>query len=107
MPHQFRWPRGLLAGWTNIGRTQRLNNLYCMDAAFVSDETLDQLPTPSQIGKTRVGGIDLNKPRTRAVLTAILSLACCPAGFTAGQLADRVRSTLPIADSTYEPVRAA
>jgi hypothetical protein len=78
-----------------------------MDAAFVSDETLDQLPTPSQIGKTRVGGIDLNKPRTRAVLTAILSLACCPDGFTAGQLADRVRSTLGIADSTYDARRAA
>ena len=86
---------------------QFLDNLYYMDAAFVSDETLDQLPTPSQVGKTRVGGIDLNKPRTRAVLSAILSLACCPDGFTAGQLAGRVRSTSGIADSTYDARRAA
>jgi len=86
---------------------QFLDNLYYMDAAFVSDETLDQLPTPSQVGKTRVGGIDLNKPRTRAVLSAILSLACCPDGFTAGQLAGRVRSTSAITDSTYDARRAA
>jgi hypothetical protein len=79
----------------------------CMDATFVSDETLDQLPTPSQIGKARVGGIDLNKPRTRAVLSAILSLACCPHGFTAGHLADRVRSTSRMADSNYDVRRAA
>src|ERR1700736_493325 len=38
-----------------------------------SDETLDQLPTPSHVGKTRVGGIDLNQPRTRAVLSATLT----------------------------------
>lgn len=86
---------------------QFLSNLYYMDATFVSDETLDQLPTPSQIGKTRVGGIDLNKPRTRAVLSAMLSLACCPDGFTAGHLADRVRSTSRMADSNYDVRRAA
>jgi hypothetical protein len=78
-----------------------------MDAAFVSDETLDQLRIPSQVGNTRVSGIDLNKPRTRAVLSAMLSLACCPDGFTAGQLADRVRSTSGIADSAYDARRAA
>src|SRR5262249_2595800 len=58
-------------------------------------------------GKTRVGGIDLNKPRTRAVLTAILSLACSPDGFTAGHLADRVRPTLRSADANYNVRRAA
>ena len=52
---------------------QFLNNLYCMDASFVSDETLDQLPTPSQVGQSRVSGIDMNKPRMRAVLQAALS----------------------------------
>jgi hypothetical protein len=69
--------------------------------------TLDQLPTSSQVGKTRVGGIDVSKPRMRAVLSAALSLACSPDGFTAGQLADRVRSTSGMADSEYHPRRAA
>jgi hypothetical protein len=39
-----------------------LTTLDCIDAAFVPDQTLDQLPLPSQIGSTRVGGVDLNQP---------------------------------------------
>jgi hypothetical protein len=86
---------------------QFLGNLYCMDTSFVSDETLDQLPASSQVGKIRVGGIDVSKPRMRAVLRATLSLACSPDGFTAGQLADRVRSSSGIPDSSYDSRRAA
>ena len=86
---------------------QFLNNLYCMDASFISGETLDQLATPSQVGKTRIGGMDVNKPRTRAVLSAVLALACSPDGFTTGQLANTVRSMLPATDSSYDPRRAA
>ena len=86
---------------------QFLNNLYCMDASFISGETLDQLATPSQVGKTRIGGMDVNKPRTRAVLSAVLALACSPDGFTSGQLANTVRSMLPATDSSYDPRRAA
>jgi len=86
---------------------QFLNNLYCMDASFISGETLDQLATPSQVGKTRIGGMDVNKPRTRAVLSAALALACSPDGFTTGQLANTVRSMLPATDSSYDPRRAA
>ena len=86
---------------------QFLNNLYCMDASFISGETLDQLATPSQVGQTRIGGMDVNKPRTRAVLSAVLALACSPDGFTTGQLANTVRSMLPATDSSYDPRRAA
>lgn len=71
---------------------QFLDNLYCMDAAFVSDSTLEKLPRPSQVGSTRVGGIDVNNLRTRAVLSAALALAFSPEGFTAGQFAATVRS---------------
>jgi len=72
---------------------QFLSNLYCMDRAWISDDTLNQLPNPSQVGKTQVGGIDVNKPRMRAVLSAALALACAPKGFTAGQFAATVQST--------------
>lgn len=82
-----------------------LSNLYCLDASFISNETLDQLPTASQVGKTRVGGIDRNKPRTRAVLSATLSLACLPNGFTVGQWADTVRSTLGATQGSYDARR--
>ena len=39
--------------------------LDCVDTGFVPDGTLDQLPLPAQIGATRTGGIDLNRPRMR------------------------------------------
>ena len=84
-----------------------LGNVYCMDAAFISDETLNQLPHSSQVGNTRVGGIDVNKPRTRVVLSAVLGLACAPDGFTAGQLAATVQSTREATDPTYDARRAA
>lgn len=31
--------------------------LHWLDAAFIPDDTLNQLPTPSQVGKSRVGGV--------------------------------------------------
>ena len=40
---------------------QFLGNVYCMDAAFISDETLNQLPDPSRVGKTRVEASILSK----------------------------------------------
>jgi hypothetical protein len=36
-----------------------------VDTGFISDGMLDELPMPSQIGATRTGGIDLDKPRSR------------------------------------------
>lgn len=53
--------------------------LDCVDIGFIPDGTLDELPLPSQLGATRVGGIDLNKPRIRAVLAGVLALAPAPA----------------------------
>ena len=47
---------------------------------------LDELPRPAQLGKIRVGGTDLNKPRIRAALPAVLALAAAPAGFTVADL---------------------
>ena len=84
-----------------------LGNLYCMDAAFVSDETLDELSKPSQVGHTRVGGIDMNKPRTRAVLSAALALAFSPDGFMVGQFAATVRSMSKSTQTDYDARRAA
>jgi hypothetical protein len=37
---------------------------------------------PARTGATRTGGIDLNKPRIRAALSAALALAAAPHGFT-------------------------
>jgi len=47
----------------------------CVDVTFLPDRLLDDLPTASVLGRTRVGGVDLDNPRIRAALAAVLALA--------------------------------
>ena len=66
--------------------------LDCADIGFLPDGVLDELPLPAQSGAGRIAGIDLNKPRIRAALSAALrALAPAPGGFTAAEHAARVR----------------
>jgi hypothetical protein len=74
--------------------------LDCVDVTFLPDGILDELPVPSQIGATRVGGIDLNKPRIRQALAAVLALSAAPGGFTVADLAAKVRAMTGQADYT-------
>ncbi len=64
--------------------------LSCIDQCFIADEMLEDLPAASRVGKTIVGGIDLNKPRMRRVIEAVIALSASPNGFTVSQLAARV-----------------
>jgi len=77
----------LLAGMADRFATA----LDCADTGFLPDGVLDELPLPAQAGPRRVAGIDLNKPRIRAALSATLALAPAPGGFTAAEHAARVR----------------
>jgi hypothetical protein len=79
--------------------------LDSVDTSFVHAELLEQLPAPGQVGRMRVGGVDLNQARIRAVLEAVLALSAVPEGFTSSALADRVKGIL--ADPTYHAARAA
>ncbi len=64
--------------------------LDCVDVVFLPGEILDELPRSSRLGATRVGGIDLNKARVRAVLAAVVALAAAPRGFTVADLTEKV-----------------
>ena len=66
--------------------------LSCIDQCFIGDEMLERLPLPSRVGKSVVGGIDLNKPRLRHVAQAVIALSASTDGFTASTLADQVRA---------------
>jgi hypothetical protein len=66
--------------------------LDCADITFITDHTLDELPQPPRTGLTRTGGIDLNKPRIRAALSAALALAAAPHGFTVAEFTAKVSS---------------
>jgi len=65
--------------------------LDCADTGFIADGFLDQLPQPTRLGAARTGGIDLNKPRIRAALSAALALAPAPSGFTVTDFTATVR----------------
>jgi hypothetical protein len=59
--------------------------LDCVELGFLPDGILDQLPTPSQLGATRTGGLDMNLPRVRAALAAALALAVAPQDYSVRQ----------------------
>jgi hypothetical protein len=80
--------------------TRFCTTLDCVDTSFLPDQFLDQLPTPAQLGATRVGGIDLNKPRIRAVLTATIALAAAPNGFTINDLTNKIHKMAGHTDYT-------
>jgi hypothetical protein len=84
-----------------------MDALSCIDQCFIADRMLEQLPTPSQVGKTKVGGIDLNKPRMRWVVEAVIALSPSPGGFTASELARQVRGLSKQSESEYGVRRAA
>jgi hypothetical protein len=93
-----------------LARLQRividfLNVVHAAHLGSLDPAALDALPQPTQRGAQRLAGIDIQKPRMRAVVEAMLSLAPKPDGFTAGELAVKARALLrqPI----YTPRHAA
>jgi hypothetical protein len=84
-----------------------MDALSCIDQCFIGDDMLEQLPAPCQIGKTKVGGIDLNKPRMRWVAEAVIALSVSPRGFTASQLASEAQTLSKQSATEYGPLRAA
>ena len=84
-----------------------LDALGCINACFVSDETLENLAQSAKIGQTKVGGIDLNKPRMRLAAQAVLALSASPQGFTSSHLAHHANSSVGKPESEYGARRAA
>jgi hypothetical protein len=84
-----------------------LDALSCIDQCFIADEMLENLPIPSQVGKIKVGGIDLNKPRMRWVADAVIALSASSDAFTVSELAARVRALSTQTPAQYGPTRAA
>ena len=81
--------------------------LSCIDQCFIGDEMLDRLALASQVGKSTVGGIDLNKARLRQVAEAVVTLSVSADGFTAAELATLVRARGNQSQSAYGPRHAA
>jgi hypothetical protein len=90
--------------------------LSCIDQCFIADDMIEHLPLASRVGKTLVvglqptdlirGGIDLNKARMRQVVEALIALSPSPNGFTASDVAARVRALSKQSPCQYGPRHA-
>jgi hypothetical protein len=75
--------------------------------SFVDGRQLDALAAPSVRGVRRTAGVDLQKPRMRAVAEAVIALGAKPEGFTGADLCERVRAQKGRSLSSYRERKAA
>lgn len=90
------------------GMVDRFTNMLdCVDTSYLPDGILDDLPAPTMIGATRIAGLDTNKPRIRAALSAVTALAPSPFGFTVSDFAQNVRDRTGQTEQDYTIRQAA
>ena len=79
-----------------------LSVVHSVDISFIDDGTLETWPSSSKVGATPVPGINVNSPRTCAVMQAMIALAPTrPLGFTVADLASKVREILNVPQTRY------
>lgn len=78
-----------------------LNALSYIHVSFIDDGALDELHRPSRVGEHRVAGVDINQPRMRTVLSAVISLAPKPGGFSVADVASKIREIMGCSDTQY------
>jgi len=96
---------------TMLAKLQRmvvdfLNVVQAAHRSYLPDGVLDALGEPTQRGTRRLAGVDLQKPRMRALSEAVLALAPKPGGFTVTELAAKARELLPSGELNYTPRHA-
>jgi hypothetical protein len=84
-----------------------LNVVQAAHVSFLDEGAFETLALPSQRGNKRLAGIDLNKPRMRTVVAAVVALSPKPDGFTAADLAVKVREMAGWKPEQYSARRAA
>jgi hypothetical protein len=84
-----------------------MTTLDCVDAAFISDQTLDQLPQPCAGRQNSRRRSRYQPARTRTALAAVLALAASPTGFTVAELATKARAMAGLTPAGYTGRQAA
>jgi hypothetical protein len=84
-----------------------LNVVHAAHLSTVDAGALDALPQPTRCGRQRLAGVDIQKPRMRAVVTAVMALAAQPGGFTVADLAEKMRALSGPGGPPYTPRHAA
>ena len=83
-----------------------LEVLDCVDSSFIGEDCFENLSQPGSVAHKRVAGIDLNKPRMRAVMEAVVALSATPKGFNSSALAAKVCEILHFSPEAYKPRHA-
>ena len=78
-----------------------------MNTGSLGGDILDRLPTGTRLGATRVGGVDLNRPRMRDALRAALALAPAPNRFTVTEFVAKVHALTGVDHCGYTVRQAA
>lgn len=85
-----------------------MNNLCYTHVSLLNDGSLEQLTTPTQRGKQRLAGVDINKKRNIAVMECVLALAIKPGGYSAKDISLLMKERLDKKQSSaYTPAKAA
>jgi len=85
-----------------------MDNLCYTHVSLLNDGSLEQLTTPTQKGKQRLAGVDINKKRNIAVMQCALALAIKPGGYSAKDLSILMKEKLDKKQSSaYTPAKAA
>ena len=87
--------------------TRFLESLHCVHMAWLSDDQLDTLHQPGMVGRTRIVGVNVNQPRVRGAIRAVLALSLAPNGFAAAEHAAKYCQLLGQQPNTYSPRQAA
>jgi hypothetical protein len=108
----LRCPRSLPAFPEIVARLREmlerfLGVLACVDVASISCDAWDTLRAPSRVGETSVPGVDISKPRVRALARAVMALAPQPGGFTINDLTAKVREIARLSANRYSRSNAA
>jgi hypothetical protein len=84
-----------------------LDAVQAAHVSFLDDGTFETWHEPTLRGARRLAGIDVNKPRNRYVLDAVVALSIRPDGFTLSHLADAVRARSGWSATRYSTRHAA
>jgi hypothetical protein len=79
-----------------------LNHLHAADLAFLDYGTLDTIRQPTTRGSRRIPGLDVDKPRCRALLQAVITLAPAAEGFINADFRGAVQSVYSV-HTPYNP----
>jgi hypothetical protein len=77
-----------------------MNNLLFAHVSILDDGSLKDLISPTNKGKSRLAGVDINKERTQAVMESVLTLSMKPCGYNICDIAAKMNERLAMKNYT-------